>query len=250
LTRLNSQSRVVVAELCQKNTYKPMSKFFIPTNSQEDWKHLLAKPDKHWKTGHSAKALAYCWQEADGFPQSVRKVFENSGIKLFQDIELLLAFPEYKVPLPGGRRASQNDIFILARGNSQLISIMVEGKVSEPFGETIADWRLHDRGGKTVRLKFLCDELQLDEDRIDYIRYQLLHRTASAVIEAKRFNAQNALMLVHSFSQLDEWFDDYCQFLALFEVKGKINSIVFGKNVDGINLYFGWVKGNRKYLEV
>ncbi len=227
-----------------------MSKFFIPTNIPEDWKLLLAKPNKHWKTGYSAKALAYCWQEANDFPRSVKKVFKDSGIKLFQDIELLLAFPEYKVPLPGGRRASQNDIFILARGNGQLLSIMVEGKVSEPFSETIAEWKLHDRGGKKVRLKYLCDELQLDEDKIDHIRYQLLHRTASAVIEAKRFNAQNALMLVHSFSQTNDWFDDYCQFLALFGIKGQINSIVFGKNVDGIDLYFGWVKGSSKYLEV
>ncbi|MFC1871381.1 DUF6946 family protein [Chloroflexota bacterium] len=35
-----------------------MSKFFIPANTPEDWKHLLAKPDKHWKTGNSAKTLA------------------------------------------------------------------------------------------------------------------------------------------------------------------------------------------------
>ena len=125
----------------------------------------------------------------------------------------------------------------------------VEGKVSEPFGETIADWKLHDRGGKKVRLKFLCDELQLDEDKIDHIRCQLLHRTASAVIEAKRFNAQNALMLVHSFSQNNEWFDDYRQFLALFEVKGEPDSLAFAKILNGINLYFAWVKGDKRYLE-
>ena len=134
-----------------------MSKFFIPTNIPEDWKSLLADPDKHWKTGYSAKALAYAWQEADDFPHSIKRVFKNSGIKLFQDIEMLIALPEYKVPLPGGRRASQNDIFILAKGNDQLISIAVEGKVDESFGEVIADWKLHDRGGKKVRLKFLCD---------------------------------------------------------------------------------------------
>jgi len=226
-----------------------MSKFFIPANNPEDWKTLLADPNKHWKTGYSAKALAYCWQEANDFPPEVMNMFKASGIKIFQDVEFLLAFPEYKVPLPGGRRASQNDIFVLAKGNGQLVSIMVEGKVSEPFGETVADWKLHDRGGKKIRLKYLCDELQLDEDKVDHIRYQLLHRTASAVIEAKRFNAQNALMLVHSFSQLDEWFDDYCQFLALFGVKGKLDSLVFAKILDGINLYLAWVKGDKRYLE-
>ena len=48
-----------------------MEKFFIPAKSPIDWKQLLAEPEKHWKTGYSAKALAYCWQEAQGFPESV-----------------------------------------------------------------------------------------------------------------------------------------------------------------------------------
>ncbi|GAG34632.1 unnamed protein product, partial [marine sediment metagenome] len=95
-----------------------MNKIFIPANKPEDWKPLLAEP-KHWKTKHSAKALAYSWQEANDFPESVRNVFKNSGIELFRSIELLLAFPEYKVPLSGGSRPSQNDIFILAKGDNQ-----------------------------------------------------------------------------------------------------------------------------------
>lgn len=225
-----------------------MNKIFIPANNPEDWGLLLAKPDKQWKTGYSAKALAYCWQEANDFPECVRKVFIKSGIKLFQNIELLVAFPEWKVPLPGGRRASQNDIFILAKGNNQLISIMVEGKVSESFDKTIAEWKSVKGRGKQIRLTFLCDKLQLEKEQIDHIRYQLLHRTASAIIEAERFNAQNALMLVHSFSQADEGFDDYCQFLALFGLKGEIDSLAFAKNINGIDLYFSWVRGDKKYL--
>ena len=225
-----------------------MSKIFIPTNKPTDWKPLLAKP-KHWKRGYSARALAYCWQEADGFPEYVKGVFRYSEIEFFQNVELLLAFPEWKVSLPGGSRPSQNDVFILAKGNNQLISIMVEGKVSEPFDKTIAEWRLGSSEGKEARLKFLCEELQLEKEQINHIRYQLLHRTASAVIEAKKFNAQNALMLVHSFSQSDEWFEDYSQFLDLFGLKGITpDSLVFAKSINGINLYFSWVRGDKKYL--
>lgn len=144
-----------------------MSKFFISTSTPEDWKPLLAEPDKHWKTGYSAKALAYAWQEADDFPPEVKKVFQTSGIAVFEDIKMLMAFPEYKVPLPGGKRASQNDIFILAEGNGQLISIMVEGKVSEPFGETVAEWRKQSGKGRERRLTYLCNLLELDIARID-----------------------------------------------------------------------------------
>lgn len=219
-----------------------MGKFFIPANTAEDWKSLLGKPDRQWKDDYSAKLLAYCWQEANDFPESVRKIFIGSRIELFKDIKLLLAFPEYKVSLPGGRRASQNDIFVLARVNNQLVSIMVEGKKSEPFDKTVVEWKSEYGKGKDTRLKFLCRELQLELGQVDHIRYQLLHRTASAIIEAKKINAENALMLVHSFSPTNEWFDDYCRFLELFGVQGEVDSIVFAKNIDGIDLFFAWVK--------
>lgn len=64
-------------------------------------------------------------------------MFRRSDIELFKNISLLLAFPEHKVALPGGPRPSQNDIFVLARGNNQLVSLTVEGKVLEPFGDTV-----------------------------------------------------------------------------------------------------------------
>jgi len=227
-----------------------MSKFMTPAENPEQWKQLLAEPDKQWKTGYSAKSLAYCWQEANDFPYEVKKAFRSSGINLFNNAEIVVAFPEYKVPLPGGHRASQSDIFILAKGNEQLISIMVEGKVNEPFGETVIEWKAKEGKGRKPRLRYLCDLLGLNNNDVEPIRYQLLHRTASALIEAKKFNAPNALMLVHSFSKDNMWFDDYCKFLALFDVKGVADSLVFGKNIDTIDLYFGWVKGNSKYLEV
>jgi hypothetical protein len=221
-----------------------MSKFYIPANSPEDWKHLLAEPEKQWKSGYSAKSLAYCWQESDDFPKSVKMMFTNSNIPLFQNIELIVAFPEYKVVLPGGRRASQNDIFCLGKAADSLVSIMVEGKISESFGEIIKDWKSEYTPGKQARLGYLCELLGIDAKKMDTIRYQLVHRTASAVMESKKFNAQNALMLVHSFSQNNDGFDDYCQFLALFGVIGKINDLVFAKNINGIGLYFSWVRDN------
>ena len=175
-------------------------------------------------------------------------MFLRSGIEAFKDAELLLAFPEYKVPLPGGPRASQSDIFLLAKGDGQLISIMVEGKVSEPFGETVTAWKAHAGKGKEARLDYLCDLLELDVEQVDGTRYQLVHRTASALIEAKRFNAPNALMLVHSFSRVNEGFEDYHRFLSLFGAQAKLDSLAFAKSIDGVNLYCGWATGDETYL--
>jgi len=155
---------------------KEVDRFYRPVSKAEEWKELLAKPNKHWRSGYSAKALAYCWQEAEEFPLEVKRVFCRSGMDIFKDIEILVAFLEYKVPLPGGRRASQSDIFIIARGNGQLVSVTVEGKVSEPFGDTVAEWRVLPRKGRETKLRYLCNLLELDNSVIGHIRYQLLHR--------------------------------------------------------------------------
>jgi len=94
---------------------------YIPTKSADDWKDLIAEPEKQWKTGYSAKALAYCWQEAEGFPKSITNVFAKATYSIFKGITPLIILPEYQVPLPGGSRPSQSDIFVLAYSNEGLI---------------------------------------------------------------------------------------------------------------------------------
>ncbi len=112
-----------------------MSKFFLPTKNPESWKAGLADPDKQWRTGFSARALAHCWESSNGFPPEISQLFATSGAAAFRQTEFLMAFPEYKVPLLGKGYPSQNDIFALAKAaDGQLISITVEGKVAEPFG--------------------------------------------------------------------------------------------------------------------
>ena len=89
-----------------------MPRFFAPADEPEDWKRLLAKPDLHWKTGYSARSLAYSWTEAGGFPKEVQTVFDESEIECLHDLEFLIGIQEHEVPLPGGHRPSQNDVFV------------------------------------------------------------------------------------------------------------------------------------------
>ncbi len=219
-------------------------KVLIPATSTDQWRQLL--PDKHWKTGNSAKALAHCWQEADGLPTSVQAVFSRQGIAPFNALEVLMALPEHQVPLPGGTEPSHNDIWVLAKCGDDLISIAVEGKVSETFDNTLKIW--NDSPGKQKRLQSICELLGLDTPPPGNIRYQLLHRTTSAVIEARRFNAAHAMMLVHSFSQTNKWFEDYNQFLSLFGSVGAPNTVTSVGKRAGVFLYFAWVQGEAHYL--
>jgi uncharacterized protein DUF6946 len=175
----------------------PMGKVYIPTTGPDDWRRFLADPTKQWRTGFSAKTLAHCWESAKGLPPEIASILRPHG----DDVDLLLAIPEYNVSLPPvSRGESQNDVFALARAGGRTFAIMVEGKVSEPFGETVGDWLQNASDDKHERLDFICKLLGLTS-LPDHTYYQLLHRTASAVIEARRFKTDAAAMIVHSFSE-------------------------------------------------
>lgn len=250
----------------------PVADILIPARSADDWQQFLAKPEKHWVTGRSAKSFAHCWQAARDFPPSVRRVFKQSPYPLFHQIEMLLGIPERPVPLPGQGKASFSDLFVLAKSDGDLVSIAVEGKVGEKFDVLISDWLLRDTvpeaavegtvlaappspdpgatasaaastrpkrsgpsAGKLKRLNYLCRMLDLDEPATHDLWYQLLHRTVSALIEAERFNAPHALMLVHSFSQTHERFEDYRAFVERMGVSGAVepNQICPGRPTRG-----------------
>ncbi|MGY3718722.1 DUF6946 family protein [Sutcliffiella cohnii] len=188
--------------------------------------------------------LARSWEGANNLPSCVETVFVNSGIPLFQNVKVLYGFPEYKVSLPGGSASSQNDLYLLARSGEELITIMVEGKVAEPFGETVTTWKgSNPSKGKRVRLDALLSLLDLKEDDVYDKRYQLLHRTASALLEAEKVGSKNAMMLVHSFSKEGKWYEDYEEYVELFNLVPKKNAVVGPATVNGVNLYFGWVVG-------
>lgn len=191
--------------------------------------------------------LAYCWEAAKGFPARVKKALQTCPA--LKSIELIMAIPEHKVNLPGGRAASRNDLFVLGRTPGGLATIMVEGKVSEPFGPLVREWYVDPSRGKTLRLGFLCNALGLSETRVHDVRYQLLHRTVSALIEARRFHATSAVMLVHSFSKTREWFDDYRQFAGLFDLDVAVGKICSAGKIDGVDLHLGWVSDEGDYGE-
>jgi hypothetical protein len=228
-----------------------MHRILIPTESAEDWTRLLADPEKQRRKGYSARSLAYCWEDAKGFPSEIARLFSHSGVESFRHVELLLALPEHQVPLPGGARPSQNDVFALGKDvDGNLISITIEGKVSESFGPTLEEWKAEESPGRRKRLEYIQELLGLPEEPANDIRYQLLHRTASAVIEARRFNAKTAVMVVHSFSQEDQWFEEFGAFIALFGKEGVPNRLIFLRETSGIAIYSGWVRGDAKYLEM
>ncbi|PLR95747.1 hypothetical protein CVD19_13505 [Bacillus sp. T33-2] len=118
--------------------------------------------------------------------------------------------------------------------------------MNEPFGEKAGVWiGKTPSDGKRIRLNTLLNMLNLKEEDTLQVRYQLLHRTASAIIEAKKVNAKNALMLVLPFNQEGKWFEDYASFVELFNLTRLKGAVVGPFLVSGGNLYFGWVTCNK-----
>jgi hypothetical protein len=96
--------------------------------------------------------------------------------------------------------------------------------------------------GKRERLEFLKLTLGLSGDLPETIRYQLLHRMASASIEAKRFRADTAIMLVHSFSPDNIGLADFQAFAALFEATCNTGEVVRLRAGTSPTLWAGWVR--------
>jgi hypothetical protein len=225
-----------------------MSQIFVPTTSVDDWKRLLAKPNLHWKVGYSAMTLARAWEAAPAhrFPPEVDTILQTSDRHGWNALRLLAAIPEYQVPLPGGQRPSQTDLLALARSSDGLVVIAVEGKVDESLGPTVGEKRADASPGVEERLRFLLDTLGLSECP-DGARYQLLHRTASALIVAQEFAAETAVMLVHSFSPNGKWFDDFKAFGGLFGQEAKKGQLLSLGKRHGMPLYIGWCVGDQQH---
>jgi hypothetical protein len=218
-----------------------VSRVFVPSAGPESWKQFLAKPDLHWAVGYSARTLANSWEAADGIPPEVAALLQP----IVGTVEPLIIIPERKTPLPGGQRHSQSDVFLLGRHAKGTIACTIEGKVDEPFGPTVTEKTAEASPGQHERMRFLCATLGIRQCP-GHIRYQLLHRTASALVEAERFDASDAAMIVHSFSPGAKWLDDYTAFVQLLGGKVESNrATVIG--TLGRPLILGWAAGDQKY---
>lgn len=179
---------------------------------------------------------ARSWEAADELPHEIRSLFDA-------DCELLLALPEHKVPMPGRGRDSQCDVFALLRNGRDLIAMAVEAKVDEPFGPTIGEWLKAGGEGRIERLRGLSEILELAYPPPGDLRYQLFHRTAAAIIEARRFCASEAAMVVQSFSAEHRWHTDFAAFCAFMGLSSERGVRHERPLEDGCRLSLAWVTG-------
>ena len=228
-----------------------MKRLFVPTESGADWKRLLAKPELHWKPGKSAMSAAACWEASgDRLPGELTASLEASLDPDLANLQLLAAIPEWPIELPGGLTASYTDVLALARNDRGLVAVAVEAKVEEEFGPTLGEKRLAPSEGQSARLKYLHEVLRLENALPDLIRYQLLHRTASAILAARLFHAHVAVMLVQSFSPVGRWREDFDTFCRALGATPTSDSVAEVHGHQAPRLFVGWCTGDQRFRAI
>ena len=190
-----------------------MSRFFYAREIRKpkDVIPYLSKRERDWKKGYSALELVHSWVNAGDIPATVRSVLDTCPE--YAGAHLVEGLFERDVDLRTRGHRSQTDLLAYVKLSHGNAVIAVEGKVEESFGPYVALW--NDSPGKLRRLQTLCISLGLRVADVADIRYQLLHRTASAIYEAQRYRTKWALMLVQSFSRTDASFGDFQPFAQL-----------------------------------
>ena len=194
----------------------------------------------HWKQGRSAKSLADSWFYANDVPDVVRSLLAQSDRLV--GAEFLDAWLERETDLQDGRATpSQTDLVALLGIGEKLAVLGIEAKVDESFGPLVAEWLASASEGKAHRLAKLCALFQLDPAQVGHLRYQLFHRTAAAILEAKRFRTDTAILIVQSFCPRSTGLADATAFFEAIGMPGlESGKLLAARRFDGVDLWIGW----------
>jgi hypothetical protein len=221
-----------------------MSRLFTSTRGLCSWRNRLASPDKQWKRKYSAFETAVSWEAASSSASGLPKELETLLRTTFDDPMLLLAVAEHKVDLVGGNAASQSDVWAVINTSRGLLSLTVEAKALESFGnETLERW-LGGTSEQSIknrkdRWEHVRANLPATESYLG-VRYQMLHRCASAVIEAKRLGASHAAFVVQAFNTPKTSFREFEKFCSALDIPAGRGSLAVTTS-NGISLAIGWI---------
>jgi len=183
-------------------------------------------------------ALAARWHAAVGFPSEIERLLATNAAT--RSASPLLVIPDHQVPLRDGARASQTDLWVLARTRRGLLSIAIDA--DPPQFPAAAD---ASQAAATVeRWLAICRLLEVKEQCEPAVQSRFFHRTAAALLEARRFFAAGAAVIVHSVGTRWNSFTDFQRLVAV--MGGQVSrpgELVSVAPREGLELHFGWACG-------
>jgi hypothetical protein len=171
--------------------------------SVKDW-FRCAPPKRQWRDSRSAKELAKAWcgDGAASTPAGFLALLRSH--ELTRELVLERGIPEYVTQLddiPGEGR--NNDMVLIAMAGDRRVIVTVEAKADESFGPQVRTYveakrETKSRVPKRVDglLKALFDVVR--DGHYD-LRYQLVHACAATLIEARRWEAKLAILVIQEF---------------------------------------------------
>jgi len=81
------------------------------------------------------------------------------------------------------------------------------------------------------------------------LKFLIAHLEIIIILDEFLFFTSHAIVIIHSFSPTNEWFEDFAKFVSLFGAIPKINSVVSAELPNGMPLHFAWIHGNEEYLK-
>jgi hypothetical protein len=124
----------------------------------------------------------------------------------------------------------------------------VEAKANEPFGkgnQSLKQWLEEATSEQSVmnrqeRWKHIAENLPAcAQDGYSCVPYQLLHRCAAAILEARRFQLVNAAFIVQAFSSPAQSFDCFARLCGAVGVCAERGRLTF-TTVGDVRLGIGW----------
>lgn len=227
-----------------------MKRILVPTRSGSDWQPLLAKPKRHWKKGASAMTAAASWESAaPSLPPEITERLNSAREASLADLRLLVARPEWEVALPGGETTSNTDILAICTNSAGLCIVAVEAKVHEDFGPLVGGKRSGASSDQLARIAYLEELFHVDRFA-DELRYQLIHRTASALLTARDFHASSAVMVVQAWDapaarRTD--FEAFCRAVSAVQLAPLVFRLPAFAHPQ---LFVAWCDGDQSFQEI
>jgi Holliday junction DNA helicase RuvB len=210
----------------------------------DEW-FLFAPPKGHaeqWRDYRSAKELARYWTMRTN--ADAGEPLKRMLLPVFGEVHLESAVAECEIKIDRFRGTHPNrDLVITARAREGTLCIHIEAKADEPFADLIGPYYDEGKLRANSKIPSRIDGLignvfggTLSADR-RRLRYQLLHASYAACLDAERSGAKAAIFVVHEFrsllsnqTKMESNGRDWSAFLSHFP---ELRSLKF---VDG-NLY-------------
>lgn len=211
-----------------------------------DWVEIVTA--RNFKPGHSAYECAHKWKGVRSkFPEPITSILQKSESLSLRDLRICQIQAEYAVYLDTHTSPSRNDLLLFCEcQRGQKVVIAVEAKCDESFAQPVRDWLCTaDSPNPRSQCKMFTDEKQPVERKLrrlaflnevlsqnfgsdSTIRYQLLHRFASAILTARQTFACAGVMLIEAFTQSERNFKDFQEFCTVLGFTNVQKDFVIG----------------------